>query len=135
MIKSFESVGELIVETNMETLREAAKIVFGASLKEYEEDGKTIFTLEVPVCPSLIVVEKITEGKYRVTCRSKCMIEDCPYWERCVKIDNERLKTFEIALKKIMGAEIVKERKYTWVPERVKEEEIEKVIDRIIKLK
>jgi hypothetical protein len=135
MSRSFESVGELIVEANMEILREAAKIVFGASLKEYVEDGKTIFTLEVPVCPSLIVVEKVAEGKYRVTCKSKCMIKDCPYWERCVKIDNERLKTYEIALRKIMGVEAVKERKYTWIPERVKEEEIEKIIDRMIKLK
>jgi hypothetical protein len=135
MSKLSESVGELIVEANMDTLREAAKIVFGASLKEYVENGKTIFTLEVPVCPSMILIEKIAEGKYKITCRSKCMIKDCPYWERCVKIDNERLKTFEIALRKIVGAKAVKESKYTWTPERVREEEIEKIIDRIIRIK
>jgi hypothetical protein len=135
MSKLSESVGELIVEANMETLREAAKVVFGASLKEYVEDGKTIFALESPICQPRIIVEKIAEGKYRITCRSKCMIKDCPYWERCVKIDNERLKTYEIALRKIMGKDIVKERKYTWIPERVREEEIEKIIDRIIRIK
>ncbi|MEM3615712.1 MAG: hypothetical protein QXX09_03580 [Candidatus Methanomethylicia archaeon] len=130
-----ESKGELIVEADMEALREAAKIVFGASIKEYVEDGKTIFTFETPLCPPRIIVEEIKPRRYHITSQSKCSIKDCPYWERCARIDSERLRTYEIALKRILGERVLIESKYKWLPERVREEEIEKVIDKIIRKK
>jgi len=127
-----EGKGELIVEGSIEKLREAARIMFGASLREEAYNGNIVFTIETPVCPPRIIVEKIGEGKYKVTCQSKCSISQCPYWERCVRIDNERLKAYEITLRKIIGVEAIKEAKYIWIPERLKEEEMEKIIDKLI---
>lgn len=124
--------GELIIEAPLEVLREAARVLFGALLKEEKEDRKIVFTYDAPVCQPKIIVEEIGKGKYRVTCRSLCSIGNCPYWDRCVRIDNERLKSYEIALKKILGEEIIKKAEYKWIPERVKEEEVEKLIDKII---
>lgn len=131
-IRGIELKGELVVEASIETLREAARIMFGASLKEEVDNGKIIFTFETVVCPPRIIIEDIGGGKYKVTCQSKCSISQCPYWQRCIEVDNERLKAYEITLRKLIGDKAIRETKYRWTPERIKEEEMEKIIDKLI---
>ncbi|RLE50494.1 MAG: hypothetical protein DRJ21_01665 [Candidatus Methanomethylicota archaeon] len=132
-VEELKRRGELVVEASLEAIREAARLTLGVTTKEVREDNKIIFTYESPVCPPRIIVKEIEAGKYHVTSSSLCSIPECPYWERCAKIDSERLRIFEIILNKIMGKKTTIMAMYEWLPERVKEEELEKLIDRLIR--
>ncbi|RLE52110.1 MAG: hypothetical protein DRJ26_04000 [Candidatus Methanomethylicota archaeon] len=132
-IEELKKRGELVVEAPLEVLREAAKITLGVSVKEIREDNKIIFTYDSPVCPPRIILTEIEPGKYHVISSNKCSIPDCPYWESCARSDTERLRIFEIVIKKLLGEKKILESRYEWLPERVREEELEKLIDRMIR--
>ncbi|MCS7365247.1 MAG: hypothetical protein NDF54_07425 [archaeon GB-1867-035] len=132
-IEELKKRGELIVEAPLEILREAAKLTLGISVMEIRENDKIIFTYDSPVCPPRIIAKEIEPGKYHVISSNKCSISDCPYWEKCARIDTERLRIFEIALNKLLGKKGKITSRYEWLPERVKEEELEKLIDRLIR--
>ena len=100
-IEELKKRGELIVEAPLQYIAEAARIALGVAVKEVRENKEIIYTYESPVCPPRIIVKEIEPGKYHVTSSSKCTIPDCPYWEKCARVDSERLRIFEIALDKI----------------------------------
>jgi|GEM_PF-1320215 len=131
-IEELKKRGELIVEAPIEILREAARITLGIGVKECREDDNIVFTYESPVCPPRIIAKEIEPGKYHILSSNKCSIPDCPYWERCAKLSTERLRIYEIALNKLLGKDKILKARYEWLPERVKEEELEKLIDRLI---
>lgn len=125
--------GELVIQAPVSSVYDAVQIVLGAGV-EREEKGDTVtFTAKSAVCPSQIVLRKLGEDQFHVVATSKCMIKDCPYWERCAEMDAERLLTFEITLNRLLGKGAVTKAHYTWKPELGKEAELRKILERFLR--
>jgi len=134
MTKSDESKkrGELVIQAPLMRVYDAAQIVLGAGMDAETKGNMVTFTAKSAVCPSQIVLRKLGEEQFHVVATSKCMIKNCPYWERCAEMDAERLLTFEITLNKLLGKGAVTEAHYTWRPELGKDAELQKTLSRFL---
>lgn len=131
--EEFKKRGELVIQAPLGSVYDVVQIVLGAGV-EVETKGDTVtFTAKSVVCPSQIVLRKLGEEQFHVVATSKCMIKNCPYWERCAEMDAERLLTFEITLNKLLGKGAVTEAHYTWKPELGKEAELQKILARFLR--
>lgn len=131
--EEFKKRGQLVIQAPLSSVYDAVQIVLGAGV-DAETRGDTVtFTAKSVVCPSQIVLRKLGNEQFHVVATSKCMIKNCPYWERCAEIDVERLLTFEITLNKLIGKEAVTEAQYTWKPELGKEAELQKTLGRFLR--
>lgn len=125
--------GELVIQAPVSSVYDAVQIVLGAGVEVEEKEDTVTFTAKSVVCPSQIVLRKLGEDQFHVVATSKCMIKDCPYWERCAEMDAERLLTFEITLNRLLGKEAVTKAHYTWKPELGKEAELRKILERFLR--
>ena len=108
-------------------------MTLGITVREIREGGKIIFTYDSPLSPPRIIARELESEKYHITSSSKCSINDYPYWERCAKLDAEKLKIFENVLKKILGKTTMIKSSYKWMLERINEDEIDEIIERLIR--
>lgn len=131
--EEFKKRGELVIKAPFSTVHDAVQIVLGAGVEVETKGDMVTFSAKSVVCPSQIVLRKLGKEQFHVVATSKCMIKNCPYWERCAEMDAERLLTFEITLNKLLGKTAVTEAQYTWKPELGKEAELQKTLGRFLR--
>jgi hypothetical protein len=124
------SGNEFVVEATLELISNAIRRVLGNCSQDVG-DGEIIFTGVREVCPPIIKVRSIGGGRYVIISTSKCSVKDCSYWERCVKLDVERLEALRRELLKL--ADETKKQALRWPieTEGVSEKIIEKAYERM----
>lgn len=93
-----------IIGAPLETIRQAAKEVFGGDPKEeILGNGTIVFTKNVSECPAQIKLIPIGKEKFRIISTSLCNIKDCDYWQRCAHLDSDNLEDLKEAVAKLQG--------------------------------
>jgi len=127
-----ESSKDLVVESTLELISNAIRKILGNYSQNMEANGEIIFTGIREVCPPIIKVRSIGEGKYAIISTSKCSVKDCSYWERCVKLDAERLEALRKELLKLADEKAKKQAlKWPIETEGVDEKIIEKAYEKL----
>ncbi len=123
---------DLVVEAALENIVEAVRRVLGNYNQSIGDSGEMIFTGVREMCPPIIKVRSICKGRYTIVSTSRCDIKDCSYWERCVKLDAERLETLRRELLKLARREVEKQvLKWPIGVEEAEEKIVEKVYEKM----
>lgn len=127
-----ESSRDLVVESTLENITEAVRRVLGNYTQSVGVNGEIIFIGVREICPPIIKVRSICEGRYAIISTSRCDIRDCSYWERCAKLDAERLETLKGEILKLAGKKVEKQvLKWPIGIEEVDEKIIEKAYEKM----
>lgn len=132
--ENVEPSKDLIVEASFETIVKAIKKVLGDYNQSEEDSGReVVFTGLRETCPPVIKVRRIDGGKYVIISTSKCSVRDCSYWERCLKLDAERLEVMRRELLGLTSREGDRKTALRWFSgvERVDEKVIEKAYEKV----
>lgn len=127
-----ESSRDLVVESTLENITEAVRRVLGNYTQSVGVNGEIIFIGVREICPPIIKVRSICEGRYAIISTSRCDIRDCSYWERCAKLDAERLEILKGEILKLAGKKVEKQvLKWPIGIEEVDEKIIEKAYEKM----
>lgn len=121
-----------VVKAPLEIILLAAIDVLGENVEEKREGGEVVLTAKSVVCPPLVRIRRVSEDTYEVVTTSHCDIKDCTYWERCAKLDGERQALLVKTIDELVKRKEDIGRLLLWLPERVDEVSLAKVVDRIM---